>query len=421
MTSSAELLKLTNELHSKVSRLHQHVQENSLKWTSFDIASEWEVPLPHSLQTVREEAIEATEELHALLLGPSSYFMRLLDPTVLIYSCLQAIHRFHIAEKLELDEEISYGELADRCGIKTTHLRRLLRLAISYHIFKEPTKNAVSHSAISRLIKENPDYDSWIGLVCEEMIPASVHYVSALEKWRGDDDPAHTGWAMANNVETSLFEAIGTNPVRAARFASAMTALNSTPTLLPVHLVQDLPWTAESCPRTVVDIGGSQGAIGQILLTNFPQITKVVVQDLPEVLRGAKIPESLQSKLELMEYDFFTEQKVKGADVYFFRSILHDWPDHKAIEILRNQVSALSTGSSIILNEMCLPDPGTVSMSQEQHIRSYDLRMTQSFSGTERDSEDWRALIANVDPRLRVLEIRNSPGSLLSVIQIVMQ
>ena len=271
--------------------------------------------------------------------------------------------------QLEVGEQISYRELGDRCDVKTSHLRRLLRLAIAHHIFKEPTKDTVSHSAISRLIKENPCYDDQIGLVCDELLPTSIHYTSALEKWKGDDDPAHTGWAIANNVERTFFEVIGAHPVRAASFASAMTALNSTPMLLPAHLLRTLPWTTESCPKLVVDVGGSQGEIGKYLLRSFPNITRVIVQDLPEVLRGAEVPDSLKPRLEFMEYDFFTEQKVKGADVYFFRSILHDWPDHKATEILRNQVSALTIGSSIILNEVCLPDPGTVSISQEQHIR----------------------------------------------------
>ncbi|KAI9686230.1 MAG: hypothetical protein M1822_003885 [Bathelium mastoideum] len=369
------------------------MQENSKEWSSFDVTSPLTAPLPPSLQIVQEEAIEATEELHTLL----------------------------VIEKLDLGEQIPYEELASRCGLKAQHLRRILRLAIANHVFQEPTKNIISHNAISRLIKENSSYNDWIGLVCEEMLPASIHYVSALEKWKGDDDPTHTGWALANNVEKSLFEMIGGNPKRAARFASAMTALNSTPMLLPVHLVRNLPWTAESCPRTIVDIGGSQGAIGQYLLKSFPQITRLIVQDLPETLQGAEVLESLGSRLEFMEYDFFTEQKVKGADVYFFRSILHDWPDHKAIRILQNQVPALAPGSSIILNEMCLPDPGTVPVSQEQHIRSYDLRMMQSFSGTERDRDDWIALIAAADPRLRLREIKSSPDSLLSIIHIVME
>ena len=287
----------------------------------------------------------------------------------MILSCLHAIYRFRVAEKLELYERISYRELADRCGIEISHLRRILRLAISYKIFEETNKNTIVHSAISRLIKESPNYNDWIGLVCEEMLPASTHYVSALKKWSGDDDPAHTGWALANDVEKTLFEAIGADPSRAARFAGAIAAMNSTPMLLPRHLIQNLPWLAESCPRTIVDVGGSQGEVAQHLLANFPQITRLVVQDLPEVIRGAGVPEFLGSRLELMEYDFFTKQKVKGADVYFFRSILHDWPDHKAIEILRNQVSALSSGSMIILNEICLPEPGTIPISQEQHIR----------------------------------------------------
>ena len=48
---------------------------------------------------------------------------------------------------------------------------------------------------------------------------------------------------------------------------------------------------------------------------------------------------------------------------------LHDWPDEKANEILRNQLSAMKPGARLILNEICLSDPGVLTFYQEQFLR----------------------------------------------------
>jgi hypothetical protein len=46
---------------------------------------------------------------------------------------------------------------------------------------------------------------------------------------------------------------------------------------------------------------------------------------------------------------------VKGAAVYFMRSIIHDWPDDKAKLILKNLREAASPSSKLIIFEMIMP------------------------------------------------------------------
>ena len=56
-----------------------------------------------------------------------------------------------------------------------------------------------------------------------------------------------------------------------------------------------------------------------------------------------------------MEHNFFTEQPVKGAEVYF-RWILHDWSDEYALRILQSLVPAMQNGCRIIFYEVLLTD-----------------------------------------------------------------
>jgi hypothetical protein len=72
--------------------------------------------------------------------------------------------------------------------------------------------------------------------------------------------------------------------------------------------------------------------------------------------------------LEWMAYDFFTPQKIV-ADVYIYRFVFHNYPDEKAVEILKAAIPALKTGARILINDGGLPDPGEVRWFDEKAAR----------------------------------------------------
>ena len=66
--------------------------------------------------------------------------------------------------------------------------------------------------------------------------------------------------------------------------------------------------------------------------------------------------------------DFFTDQPV-SADVYYMRSILHNWSDKYSVQILRHLTPALKPGARVLVHELVLPEPGTVSKADEKRMR----------------------------------------------------
>ncbi len=48
-------------------------------------------------------------------------------------------------------------------------------------------------------------------------------------------------------------------------------------------------------------------------------------------------------------HDFFTAQPIKNASVYFMRMILHDWPDYKALEILKALRAAAGAETKLVV------------------------------------------------------------------------
>ena len=70
-----------------------------------------------------------------------------------------------------------------------------------------------------------------------------------------------------------------------------------------------------------------------------------------------------------MTHNFFDEQPVKGADIYFFRYIFHDWPESYGVKILRALIPALKIGSKVVIHEFAIPERGTVSETAHKSQR----------------------------------------------------
>lgn len=117
-------------------------------------------------------------------------------------------------------------------------------------------------------------------------------------------------------------------------------------------------------------VGGSNGFVSLRLASAFPDL-HFTVQDLKDVVASgaSSIPPDLEGRIKLMPHDFLTEQSIKGADVYLFRWILHNWSDLYCIRILRNLIPALKRGAMILVNDNVLPEPGTLGQWQEERIR----------------------------------------------------
>lgn len=121
---------------------------------------------------------------------------------------------------------------------------------------------------------------------------------------------------------------------------------------------------------TLVDVGGSHGNAAIKLAEKHPQLT-CIVQDLPKVIEGveAQLPAHLKGRVRYMAHDFWTEQSVKGADIYFFRWVFHDWADEYAVKILKQTIPALKPGARIVINDTCVPPPGVLHAKQEMDLR----------------------------------------------------
>lgn len=134
-----------------------------------------------------------------------------------------------------------------------------------------------------------------------------------------------------------------------------------------------------------VDVAGNVGHQCALLKGKLPDLKgRVILEDLPPVIASAiPIP-----GLEPLGIDMWQGQPIKGAKTYYMRMILHDYPDAKAIELLKLQAEAMSPDSVLVIDELVVPNKGA-----HGHATQFDLTMLASLASIERTDKQWDALI----------------------------
>jgi hypothetical protein len=122
-----------------------------------------------------------------------------------------------------------------------------------------------------------------------------------------------------------------------------------------------------------------------------------VLYDLPAVVSAAP---NLLCKLDVadrmrIEGGSFFDGVPGGGDVYVLKNILHDWPDEKAAQILRNVRTAAGRRATVLLVELVIPD----------HDRDFpgkwaDLEMLLNLGARERTGAEYRNLLSQAGFRV---------------------
>jgi hypothetical protein len=321
---------------------------------------------------------------------------------------LQAISRWDIANKVPLNGEVSFVDLAKQCKVNMIDLRRILRYGMAFHhLFCEPREGFVAHTLASRKLAEEPLLGDGLWLLGDLTYTGMPKTVDALEKWQ-DQEPSHTAIALVSGREISTYELMGELPGFAPKFARAMTSFakfsNRSAKLPRINFVPTQPFQKLG-KATVVDIGGSRGTDAMLLAEKYPDLN-FIVQDLPPMIANAEagLPSPLQNRIKFMPYSFFTPQIVE-ADAYLIKQCFHNWPDHYCVRIIKNQIPVMKPGTKIIVIDSLIPAPGTMSLMAERMARAFDMLMLTQTNGREREADEWKALFKEADPRFKVISM----------------
>jgi hypothetical protein len=143
--------------------------------------------------------------------------------------------------------------------------------------------------------------------------------------------------------------------------------------------------------RTVIDVGGGQGALLASILRAHPHLRGMLL-DLPaaisqseDVLRAAGVA----GRCERVARSFF-ENVPAGADAAILSRILHNWSDEESLTILRNCREALPQNGKLLVIEYVITDDAA-----GVPAKLFDLQMLVYFGrARERSAREYRELFS---------------------------
>ncbi|KAK7008385.1 O-methyltransferase-domain-containing protein [Favolaschia claudopus] len=148
------------------------------------------------------------------------------------------------------------------------------------------------------------------------------------------------------------------------RFAVAM---QGTTAMEPedLNVFRGFKWSALPYASVIVDVGGGIGHVSLAVAKKYPHL-RVVNQDFASPIEISKahwkecFPDHLDKQMvDFHVHDFFNPQPVRNAAVFLLRQILHDWPDDKAVVILKNLSEAAQQETQLVVIEKVVPFAST--------------------------------------------------------------
>jgi hypothetical protein len=214
--------------------------------------------------------------------------------------------------------------------------------------------------------------------------------------YQNPGDAFHGPWQYGRRTDQHYFDWLAERPALQQAFNVVMgiSRMSRGEEWFEFYPVEEKLQQGAKAGPLLVDIGGGLGHDLVNLKQKIPALAgTLVLEDLPAVTAEVDLPEGI----EVVGHDFFKPQPpaVRHAKAYYLRTVLHDWPDAQAREILRNIRDVMSTDSILLINENILP-PSNVSLYQAQ----MDLAMMACFSSLDRTQEQFEELLDSAGFRL---------------------
>ncbi|KAM0804919.1 O-methyltransferase-domain-containing protein [Usnea florida] len=289
------------------------------------------------------------------------------------------------------DRRATATELAVSTGCSEMVVARLMRLACALCFCEEIDEQTYQANQITSCLIQ-PGWKGalrWMDLITP-VVADMRRFLSSTNFVRSDEGQGLTPFEFVHGK--SMWKVLEENPEQRRNFDLWMAERKRHEETLwhrrfpPSASLRPADLKIEPEAVLMVDVGGANGSQLINFKTQFPHLPgRFVLQDLPESIENCKPPEDV----EAVAYNFFTPQPIKGARFYYFRSVFHNWPDEKCVEILRNVASAMDPEySTLLIDDYVLP-------SKDAQLRSAiaDVHMMIMFNSSERTSRQYECLL----------------------------
>jgi len=268
----------------------------------------------------------------------------------------------YVAAKLGLADCIGADgakaqDLAQKLNVHPSALYRVMRVLAGLGVLRQDENDRFFVTPLGETLrKESPQSVRDYAIFSHE---STYERVSRLM------DSVRTGKPVIEN----FFENLRANPEQEAIFLAASGNKSRIETAAIIEA-----YDFSKC-RTVVDVGGGNGAFLSGILASYEQVSGVLF-DQKSAIEAAKAGRGgLLPRCEFVAGDFF-ESIPSGSDTYVLKRILDDWSDEKVVQVLKNCRKAMRRETRLLIIEPLMGPPNELSAG---HFA--DMNFLVTFSG----------------------------------------
>ncbi|KAL4810790.1 S-adenosyl-L-methionine-dependent methyltransferase [Aspergillus unguis] len=323
------------------------------------------------------------------------------------YPCLVALSDMGVFEKLALGP-MTAEQVAQQCNADFWLVVRLMRVATAWGVVLETGPQSYAATVASNGFA-TPSLAA--GLRHGQLSSKNVRYLPRYLKetqYRNITSPDDGLFQYTHKTKLRSFQWMQQKDHLRRNFDIFMTTPRTTEGAWTSHFkAKDRIFDGVEIDPTVpllVDIGGGMGQdlhlVKKDLLPYAVSKGQLIVQDQPSAINN--VPADMyDADFEYMKHDFFTAQPVNGARIYLFKTVLHDWPDEKAVRILRRTAAAMKPGySKLWIQDGVIPDTGASKVMVWQ-----DITMMAAYGGLERTRGQWAELLTQAG--LKIVDVQS--------------
>ncbi|KAF9769904.1 hypothetical protein IL306_012607 [Fusarium sp. DS 682] len=403
-----KLVALAETVLQQTNAISKYLKDNGHAELSFASAYT-EPPNDPDFVALQDSLKTSLEDLRYLVDGPTRFY-RSFFMTGYLLAAFQLALDFNFFALVPSDGAIALEELAEKVGLDADRTKRVICYLATHHIFRLSQPGYVSQTAFSIALQDE-ELRSVVHYSFDEMLKAAVEAGTSLKATPYHADKAHCPFTTRHGV--SIFEYYAKHPDKARRFAKAMVAYRRTPSVenSTVELRDDFPW--RRLHGTVVDIGGGSGHISMVLAKEFSHLKFIVQDDSEDMLSDGKrlLSDDIRDRIVFQRQSFFAPQPCRDVAAFVIRQCTHNWADDDVVIMFKSVVPGLegsSPDTPLLINDIVMPEAGTVPRMKERAMREADMVMMVSFGAKQRTRAEFDSLLKKADPRYVISKVHDT-------------
>lgn len=282
---------------------------------------------------------------------------------------LHSVAKLHVADHLA-QGPLSIAELASRTQSDPDALERVMLALVAIGFFKQESNGHFANNRISANLITGTEsgvrgFAQFFG---EESI---------IRAWRSIPEMLRTGKAGFDSVQgRSVWDWLALDDDARRAFVEGMSSMTEVvaPAIAAAYPFGEV--------KKVCDVGGGVGIVLAACLRKYPHLQGVLFES-ESMLGEARVyldAHGIGDRVECVPGSFF-DSVPRGADAYVMKTVLHNWPDDKALLILRNCRAAMDRGQRLVIADFLVEKDPISTL-----VPFMDLAGLMIFGGRERSA-----------------------------------